>query len=94
LSANNYQEWKHHVDAALYLSGSKKYVEKDIKFTDVSANPAEAIIFINAFTLLDNNLSIDIWQNLGSIEPYLPFHLYKAITELFEPKSAASRLQN
>jgi hypothetical protein len=94
LTAKNYPEWKHHIDAALYLQQLKKYVETDIKFEDISSNGPEAVLYVSAFTLLNNNISLEVRENLGVIEQYSPFHLYNAVVKFFEPKTAASRLHN
>ena len=94
LNKGNYQEWKHHIDAALYLSSAKIYVESNIKFEDVRDSPIDAYHFLSAFTMLNNNITAEVRHNLGAVEPYSPYHLYKSVCELFEPKSSASRLHS
>jgi hypothetical protein len=60
LTKSNYHEWKHHLDAVLYLSSSKLYVESEICFEDVRDSPMHAYHFLSAFTILNNNITAEV----------------------------------
>ena len=94
LTKQSYVEWKRKVDAALYFLQATEYVQQEVMYEQVKDNPSLALKFMTAYTLIDNEISMEIRQNLGVLVPYSPYHLYRRVVELFEPRNAASRLRN
>jgi hypothetical protein len=94
LTKTSYEEWKHHIDSALYLSNCDYYVKNDVKYKDIQGDPGKAFLFATAFTFVDNYIMPEVHQNPDSIDSFLPFTTYQWIVEYFEPKSASSRLHN
>ncbi len=94
LTKQSYVEWKRKVDAALYFMQATDYIQREVKYEEVKDNLNLALKFMSAYTLIDNEISMEIRQNLGVLVPYSPYHLYRCIVELFEPRNAASRLRN
>lgn len=94
LTKQSYVEWKRKIDAALFFMQATEYIQSDVSYEQVKDDPSKAHKFMSAYTLIDNEIAGDIRQNLGVLTPYSPYHLYKRVVDLFEPKNAASRLRN
>ena len=66
LTKDNFQEWRHHIEGAIYLSGASMYVQNDISFELIRSDPTKAFLFTTAYMLIDNNISPEVRQNFGS----------------------------
>ena len=91
LTKKNYLIWKKKVDWALYVKGVEKYVQTRVEMPGRKHPDFQG--YTTAYGLIANNIHHEVINLLGEVRDN-PYDLYHRIVELFNPKTAGTRLIN
>ncbi len=91
LTKKNYSIWKNKVDWALYVRGVDRYVQTRHEMPGRRHPDFQG--FTIAYGIVANNIHHEVTNLIGEIKNN-PYDLYHRIVELFNPKTAGTRLIN
>ena len=91
LTKKNYIIWKKKVDWALFVKGVERYVQTRVDMPGRKHPDFQG--FTTAYGLIANNIHHEVTNLLGEVQDN-PYDLYHRIVELFNPKTAGTRLIN